>query len=184
MAGSLYATIKPRPIEDITIDGRPYRIPAHPAVIWLDALTGPTASTDIIPGLLEPDSHTVPAQEWLEIALIGDAFTVADYAALYDEVMDIAAARPRWTTERIISIAADEVWGDYIRGQIVLHHLDATKVSLAAWLDGVYALLTTGLSMEKRQQFDIQLAAPPPGAKMSQEARRRNRAAFDAIRDQ
>jgi len=181
VAGSLYASIRPRSVEDITVNGYRYRIPALPAAAWLDVMLSDVMITEMFTSLLAPVGHDEHPASQLEEAMLFGGMTDEQVRQLAHDIIDINAARPWYVARRLIDIAADEVWGDYIRGQIVLHRLDADAISLAAWLDAVYAILTTGLSADRRQQFDIQLSSPPAGEHMSPEARKRNLTALQSL---
>lgn len=177
MAGDLFANLKPRPVEDIVIDGRIYHIPPLAARPWLDILLTEGATLwDIVPGLLA-EEH---AADEVTAALIHDRITGEEYIDLVEDILEAAAARPLWVTQRLLDCARNPQVGDTIRGQLVLHRVDADNLSLSAWLDALYALLTAGVTVERRQQFDIKLNQLPPN-KRHRIDRKQQAANFEAL---
>lgn len=180
MAGDLLATVKPRPVEDIGIGDRVYRIPAHPAIVWLDVLADDDLTMwNIIPGLVEEDE----CEEHLEELLLADGIARDDYLQIVYDTIAAASGRYWWVAMRLIGIATDPQHGDFIRGNLVLHHIDARELSLAAWLDALYAIVTQRMDANAAAKFDNLLNQPPPNskAKLSRGHRRANFAAAMAM---
>lgn len=173
MPADLTASLRPWAIEDIEVGERLYRIPAHTADVWLEILLADEVSLhSIIPGLLEPD-----AGEHFEELIFAGAMQRGEWEELMWDLVGLAAGRDWWTALYLIGNAKYINNLDYVRGQLALHHIDATRISLAAWLDAVYAIFTTHMQPEDRQRFDMQLAKPPAGAKNKID-RTRQKAAF------
>lgn len=177
MAGELVASLRPWAIEDIQIGDQIYRIPPLNAADWLEHLSGPTINTwDIIPGLLEPR-----AEEHVTDLLIDTAVTRSEIEELVWEIVAITAGREWWTAIRLINYTELSETGALVRGQLVLNGVDATKISLAAWLDAVYAVIAPPhLSQENREKIDAVLRMPPTGV-VPKIDRNRQRANFAAL---
>lgn len=164
-ADSLLASIKPRAIEDIQIGDRTYTVDAWPAAEWLEVLLAEQLSLwDIIPGMIG-GPEGIYAEEALIEALNGGSLGAEEYAELAYEVLTVAAGRPWWTAMRLCASAVEPTIGNWVRGQLVLHHIDATALSLSAWLDALYGIFTQHMDADRRNNFDAMLMRPLPGAK-------------------
>jgi hypothetical protein len=178
VASDLYASLKPCSIEDIVIGGRWYRIPAKPAVEWLEVLLPEHISLwAIIPGFLEPD-----ASDYLMDLMLANEFTRDELENLFWELVGIAAGRDWWTALYLLVHAKAEANRAIVAGRLSLLGTDAEKLSLAGWLDAVYFVFAEHMSNEDRQRFDMALAKPPPGVKrtIDRDTQRRNFAALMA----
>lgn len=175
MASDLLASLKPWSIEDVIIVDQTYRVPPLPAIDWLTILLDEQVSIFAITGLLEPD-----ANENVEQHVLTGRYQREDWEELVWELVTIAAGRPWWTTLYLIGNAKHPTNVEAVKGQLVLNHIDATTISLSAWLDAVYHIFTQHMKSEDRQKFDLLLARPPAGsgAKPNPSA---NRAAFRAL---
>lgn len=176
MASDFYASLKPCSIEDIVIGGREYRVPAHPAAVWLEVLLRPQVSLwAIVPGMVEPD-----ANEDVMDLLLGNRLSYAELEDLVWELVAIAAGREWWTALYLITNATRAANADIVRGKLALHGVDATAISLAAWLDAIYAIYIENMNEDQRQRFDAQLRRVPPGVKpkIDRAEQRRNFAAL------
>lgn len=170
MGAELLAALRPYPIEDIGIGGQTFRIPAYSADRWLEALLQDRVRlTDIIPGMLEPD-----AEDAVTEALIDGTLTREELENLVWEVVAIASGREWWSTLMLIGNAKHPQYVDHIRGQLALHRIDATKMSLAAWVDAIYAIFTQNMGAEDRQKFQTMLARPPAGVSVKIDSRKRS----------
>lgn len=175
MASDLLASLKPWSIEDIVIVDRTYRIPALPAVDWLAILLDEQVSLFAITGLLEPD-----ANEDIELHILNDAYSYEEWEELVWELVAIAAGRPWWTTLYLIGNAKSATNVDMVKGELALHGVDATRISLSSWLDAVYRIFTQHMTQEDRQRVDLILARPPAGIKVKTDVKA-NRASFEAL---
>ena len=175
MASDLLASLKPWSIEDIVIVDHIYRVPSLPAVEWLTILLDDHVSLFAITGLLEPD-----ANEAIEEHILADRYTRTEWEQLTWELVAIAAGRPWWTTLYLLGNAKHVNNVDTVKGELALHGVDATKISLSSWLDAVYRIFTQHMTSEDRQKFDLLLARPPAGIKVQTDANA-NRAAFAAL---
>jgi hypothetical protein len=85
-----------------------------------------------------------------------------DLEELYQTCLDLitlVSARPWWVTLRLIGVAEDS-W-DVLGAEMIFRHIDATQLSLSAWLDVL--LLVTLRSMEPKDttMFLMRLELPP-----------------------
>ena len=161
-ASELLASIAPRAIDGISINGGSYSIAPLAADVWLDILAQETWSMwEIVPELIDD----MAAEGQLADALIDGTLSNDSYREMVHDIITIAAGRPWWSALRLISSAVSEEVGGWTRSQLVLHHIDASKLSLAAWLDALYGIYTQHMDGDKRNSFDAQLLRPPPGLK-------------------
>lgn len=176
MASDLVASLQPWPIEDIWIGHQVYRIPAMPASKWLWILLEPDVSLfAIVPGLLEPD-----AVEHVEDLIIDGSYSREELEDLAWEIVSVAAGRPWWTVLYLLMNAKAVTNSDIVQGELAMHGVDASSMSLAAWLSAVYMVFAKGMDPQKKQQFDLSLARPMPGLRVKSDPAR-NRAAFAAL---
>jgi hypothetical protein len=176
VASDLLASLRIWSIADIAIGDQIFRVPALPAVDWLEILLQDEISLwSIVPGLLEPD-----ATETFTEAIFKGEIPREDWEQLVWELVSIAAGRPWWTTLYLISNTQHFNNIEYVKGQLALHGVDATKMSLSAWLDAVYFIFIQHMKPEDKQKFDLLLARPIPGTKVKTDAKA-NRAAFGAL---
>lgn len=176
MAGDLLATVKPRLITDIQIGDKLYQIPALPAVTWLDILAADQPDLlDVLPGLIDDPA----CSGHLNDLLLDGTWTREDYEETVLAIIAVASGRYWWTTFRLLGAAKDPLIGDWLRGNLVLHHIDAEKLSLAAWLDALYAIMTKNMDPDRCAKFDAQLNQPPADSKATM-SRRHKRANFEA----
>lgn len=176
MASDLVAGLQPWPIEDIEIDGTVYRVPPLPASSWLWILLEPSVSLfAIIPGLLEPN-----AKDHIEGLIIDGAYSHEDLEDLAWELVSIAAGRPWWTVLYLLVNAKHPANLEAIQGQLALHGVDASRISLAAWLSAVYTIFVQHMKTEERQRFDLMLAKPMAGMRVKGNPAA-NRAAFASL---
>lgn len=176
MASDLVAGLQPWPIEDIWIGDKVYRIPAMTAAQWLWILLEPSVSLfAIVPGLLEPD-----ARDHVEELIIDGNFTHEEIEDLAWEIVSIAAGRPWWTVLYLLVNAKHPSNLETVQGELALHAVDASQMSLASWLSAVYMIFARNMDQQKRQQFDMSLARPLPGLRVKSNPAA-NRAAFAAL---
>lgn len=178
MASDILASLKPRSVEDIDIAGRTFTIPAMPARAWLDILLEDAwRLSDIIPGELAEDGAT----DHVMAAMMQPGFDMAAYEETVYDVIGAAAGRPWWAALRLLAHATSVQLADWTRAQLVLHHVDAEKLSLAAWLDALYGIFTQHMDSNRVARFDSQLNLPPRSGPAAKIDRRRQRANFEAV---
>lgn len=176
MASDLVASLQPWPIEDIWIGDKVYRIPPMSASQWLWILLEPSVSLfAIVPGLLEPD-----AKEHVEGLILDGQYSHEELEDLAWEIVSIAAGRPWWTALYLLVNAKHGNNLETVQGELALHAVDASKMSLSSWLSAVYVIFARNMDQQKRQQFDLALARPLPGLRVKSNPAS-NRAAFAAL---
>ena len=176
MASDLAASLKPWSIEGIVIDDRVYTVPALPASAWLTILLEePVSLFSIVPGLLQPE-----AEEDIQEVILAGRFSHEELEELVLELIGIASGRPWWTALYLLANAKHANNVDRVKGELALHGIDATRISLSAWLDAVYVIFIRPLDPKDRQKFDLLLAKPPPGIKAKADPAA-NRAALRAL---
>lgn len=148
------ASLQPWPLT-VTAVGETFTIPALPAVAWLDVFMDDSATlADIFPGLAEGDARDVILQ-----AALNELYGPAEERELVWSIVDMAAGRPWWVAIRLINIAKQS-W-DYIGGEMVIRGIDATKLSLAAWLDATFHIILRGMDQKDHTRFLLQLEMVP-----------------------
>ena len=142
-------SLKPWPAT-VTVAGLDIEIPALCAADWLAILMQAEPDLDALIADYMPEAEellfegTVSLEELYEVSL---------------ELIALVSARPWWVTLRLISVARGS-W-DVLGGEMSFRHIDATQISLSAWLDVL--LLVTLRSMEPKDttMFTMRLEAPP-----------------------
>lgn len=147
----------------VRVEGHDLEIPAMTAAEWLTVLMVESLELDdIFPGLLGEDDIDL-----VEELIISGVLGLGEFHELVLSIIEVASARPWWVTLRLIE-AARGSW-DILGGEMGLRGVDATRLSLSAWLD--ILLLTIIRSMEQKdvQMFTLKLEAPPPQAQQDAE---------------
>lgn len=153
-------------IEDIyvTIGGEEYRMPGRPAADWLRMMLSGEYSLIMPAWLDEQDASDVLAR------LMNDEFPIAEMDQVVYDVISVAAGRPWWWAMQLIMYASSDIhhWSR-INGRLVLAGIKVGKISLAAWVDAVYALHVE--NMEPGEEYDKFKAAidTPPTADLLDE---------------
>jgi hypothetical protein len=149
-------SLQPWPVI-VTCLHKELEIPALPATDWLTVLmTDPVQLDDIFPGLLGEEWV-----DWVEDQLLSGALDADDYQDTVLSIIETVSARKWWITLRLVDLAKSS-W-DVIGPEMMLRGVDASRISLSAWLDVV--LITTLKNMEPKdtQMFTSRLEAAPPG---------------------
>jgi hypothetical protein len=153
-------------IEDIyvTIGGREYRMSGRSAAVWLRTILGDDY-TLILPAWLDEDQEVL-----LMDRLMDDEFTVQEMDEAVLDVISIAAGRPWWWAMQLIMYAASDVhhWAR-VNGKLVLAGVDNSRITLAAWIDAVYALFIDGMDREDYDKFKAQIDTPPTADLLNEE---------------
>jgi hypothetical protein len=116
---------------------------------------------DIFPGLLSDED-----KDWVEDCLFYEALELAETHNLAMEILAQVSGRPWWTTLRVVG-AAKTNW-DIVGGELALRGVDASKLSLAAWLDVVTMIMINHMETSKASMWLMQLEAPPPGTEAAE----------------
>jgi len=149
-------SLQPLSVE-LTIAGLEFDIPAQSAAEWLTVLMVEDLDlADIFPGMVE---DPVPVEDLILDGKLG----LDELEETILGILEVASARPWWVALRLVEMARTS-W-DVLGAELLLRGVDATKVSLAAWLD--MALLVALRSMDPKdiQMFTLKLESPPPSAK-------------------
>jgi len=149
-------SLQPLSVE-LTIAGQEFDIPAQSAAEWLTVLMVEDLDlADIFPGMVEDPA---PVEDLILDGKLG----LDELEETILGILEIVSARPWWVALRLVEIARTS-W-DVLGAELLLRGVDATKVSLAAWLD--MALLVALRSMDPKdiQMFTLKLESPPPSAK-------------------
>lgn len=132
-------------------------IPPIPAADWLAVLMGEDLwAEDLFPGLLGEDDKA-----WVEDCLFAGDLELSEMHDLAMEILGQVSGRPWWVTLRVIGTAKAN-W-DVIGGELALRGVDATKLSLGAWLDVTTLLIINHMETSKVSMWLMQLEAPPAG---------------------
>jgi hypothetical protein len=156
------ASLRPWPV-NVTLGSREWQIPALPAADWLSVLmTDELDPDDVFPGLLT----------FSDASAVEDLLASGDIKLeeMYDTVRDIiatATARQWWVGLRLILVARDS-WNN-VGAQLILQHVDAAQLSLAAWLDTVLLTVLNSMDPKDVAMFTMQLEAPPEGEELAVE---------------
>lgn len=150
------SSLKPWPVT-VTLAGVDWVIPALPAADWLAILMAENPDPDdIFPGLLVSDD-----EQQLEDLLVSGRVTVDDLYEMVLEILEIASGRRWWVALRLIQVATQS-W-DNIGAELTLSHVDATVLSLAAWLDVLMLTILKTMDPQRVPMFTMQLEDPPMG---------------------
>lgn len=142
----------------ITVGGEEFTIPAVPAVEWLSVLMADQFDAmDLLDEFLAGDEV-----DRVNDLLISGEVTVVE---LHETILDLIAtvsARKWWVTLRLISVVRSD-WA-ILGGELLLKGVDATTLSLAAWLDVLTLIAIRLMQPDKVSMFTAQLEMPPPEA--------------------
>ena len=162
-------SLKPWPAV-VTIDHQNFEIPAMPAADWLAVLMKPELSLD------EFLFELVPGIEDLILT------TQASLDELYTVCLDLItliSARHWWVTMRLIGVAR-ESW-DVLGGEMALRHVDATQLSLSAWLDVLLLVTLRQMDPKDVTMFTMRLEAIPEDESVPEQEMEMSASAFLAM---
>jgi hypothetical protein len=142
-------SLRPFPVA-FTIGQQEFEIPALPAADWLQVLMQPDWVGDDIFLELMPDGLTI-------LDLI-DPEQTEDLAT---DIIEEVTGRHWWVAFRLVG-ALVETW-QVMGPEAVFHHVDAERLSLAAWLDAMLVLLLSRVSKDQAPGFIARLESPPYG---------------------
>jgi hypothetical protein len=148
----------------VTIGGEEYRMPGRPAADWLKMMLSGDYGLVMPAWLVEEDAVKVLAR------LADDEFPIKEVDDAVYDVISVAAGRPWWWAMQLVMYASSDVhhWSR-INGRLVLAGVRADRISLAAWVDAVYAIHIE--RMEAGEEYDKFRAAidTPPTADLLDE---------------
>lgn len=149
-ASDLVAHLRPCLI-DVVFDGAVYTLPALDATEWLCLVEGDRVDLyDIFPILAGQE-----AIEHVEDALWEGRVTIDDVAKIALAAFGAAADRPWWVANSIIQ-AAKAAWD-------IVHVHTTPHMSLAGWLDLVWAKMMAHVDPKKRAAFVNDIEKTPKG---------------------
>lgn len=161
---------------DVELAGQIVQIPALPAADWLAVLAQqPLDLEDIFPGLAPG------AFDLVDDLLYSEELTLDDLSTVVLNIITTVTGRPWWIAMRLVSGAMAN-WG-FIGSKLVLAGVDASQVSLSAWLDAVFMITVEGTPEDKLTMFYSQLEFPPPGFEPQEEIVMDRSAFIDAMAD-
>ena len=151
------SSLQPWPVI-ITLASHEVTIPALSAAEWLAVLMVGEKLwiEDVLPGLLGEDDAKL-----VEDALYDGSLDLVDLHETGLKVVEFASGRPWWVSLRVIE-AARANW-DLMGAELMLHGIDASRVSLSAWIDVSTVLMTRLMKPEDATMFLMQLEAAPEG---------------------
>jgi len=142
-------SLRPWPVT-VTFAGKDFEIPALFAADWLAYLLQPVPDLD---GLI---NDLLPGAEDLLYDLELDPDQLYEICL---ELIGMVSARPWWVVFRQITVAAHS-W-HILGAEMALAHIDATKVSLALWLDTLLVLTIRAMDPKDVTMFVMKLEAVP-----------------------
>jgi hypothetical protein len=149
-------SLQPLSVE-LTIAGQEFDIPAQSAAEWLTVLMVEDLDlSDIFPGMVE-DPVLV------EDLILDGKLGLEELEETIFSVVEVVSARPWYVTLRLVETA--RVSWDIVGAELLLRGVDATKVSLAAWLDMALLVILRTMDPKDIQMFTLKLESPPPSAK-------------------
>lgn len=143
----------------VHVAGRDVVVPAQPAAVWLELLMGALDDFDldaIFPALADEDD-----QDYVEQALYAGRLTVNDLQMLGLELVCLVSGRPWWVAIRMVHIV-EKQWS-ILGSALVMRGVDASRLSLSAWLDALWLVMFDHIPHDKWLMVSAQLEAPPPG---------------------
>jgi hypothetical protein len=144
---------------DVVLGDYAYTIPELPAADWIAAVLAEDGGA-IVPGLLNVADRRLI---WGDFARGG--FSAEELAAVERDALAAVAGRPWWEADRLVrSLAAPDNLPT-IHGELMLRGLDLERITFAAALNAVYAMVRKLLSHDEAAlaRFDTGLKAVPPG---------------------
>jgi hypothetical protein len=146
------ASLQPYPVV-VTVAGQDFEIPALTAAEWLAILMEePLDPEEIFPGLVEG------ADDFVDDALLNGSLTLEELYSLPLDIITVASGRKWYITLRLISVAKGH-W-DLLGAEFVIRHIDATALSLAAWLDALLLTILRNMEPKNITMFTLKLEAP------------------------
>ena len=140
-------SLKPWPVS-ITVGPVDVEIPAMSAADWLEIFM--TRDFDLY-DVLELVSYDVLVNADLSYEAMG---------VLAKEIISTVSARHWWIALRLIAVA-ESSW-DVVGAQLIYRGIDATRMSLAAWLTVTLYTMLQQLDPKDVTMFVSRIEAPPP----------------------
>jgi hypothetical protein len=117
------------------------------AARWLEVILDPEASwSGLLEIALDPGQVKTIASGLANGTLSGE-----DVAEIHGLLLSIAAGRPWWEVVNIVAVS-EEAWGA-IGGEMALHGVLPSQVTLAVWLDAAWTLLRRAAAANGQQEL-------------------------------
>lgn len=146
----------------VTLCDENFVVPAAPASTWLTILAAEELDgAQIIPGMLSQKD-----QERIDELLLDGELAVDDLLAGIKDVITNVSGHPWWWTIHLVSVLRGE-HGTQILGE--MSRVRADEVSLANWLNSLYAMMVRYMKEQDKAQFDAQLDSPPADVQINTE---------------
>lgn len=138
----------------INLGGDTYRIGPRPAIDWIMPLIDEDWMR-VVPGLLDRDAGSP-----LPALLLSGTVQGAECVRAARDATEIAAGMSWWTAVRLVLSSTQ--YAD-LSGQLVIDGVDATRVSLGAFTQATYRIMTRDADKKQRAKIDRSLEARPAG---------------------
>lgn len=140
----------------VELGGDPYRIAPRPAIDWMIPLLD-ESWMGIVPGLID---RADPLTSTLTSRLFDRTITSVECVRAARDATEVMAGMPWWTAVRLVLAATQN---PDLSGQLVLDGVDATRVSLGAFTQATYRIMTRDADKKQRSKIDHSLEATPEG---------------------
>jgi hypothetical protein len=150
------ASLEPFDLE-IEVAGRDFLLPAAPAVDWLRIFlaNNPTLD-DILPGMAGPQCRA-----HLYRSMMAGSFTTEEWKQLLLDIIEAVSGRRWWQALNLINAMKEPANWTPVHGHLLLRGIDVRQVSLAAWLDATYALVTENMDKDEKIKFQLAIDTVP-----------------------
>lgn len=135
----------------VNVGGRVYTIPARPALAWVV----PMSDQDwlgIVPGMIADDDDTF--DDLMDEGVI----TVKDCIDAARDAIGSASGMAWWSAVKLTGAITGN---SELAGELVLQGVDASRVSIGAFLQAAYRLLVREAGKKERRKIDADLKRPP-----------------------
>jgi len=143
---------------DLRLAGHYFHIGKHSAADWLEAVIDGTLY-QILPGWIDDDDQ---AERLGTLMLDGELSEDEVRSATLDAVT-VAGGRKHWWIFNLLGVAVSNntAWAT-LNGRLVQAGVDSERISLAAYVDALYAICVENMDKDQRIQFDTHVDSPPP----------------------
>jgi len=130
-----------------------------PAAEWVVILLqDPLDLGEIFPGLVEEE-----VRDLVEDGLIEGAITFDEVETVALDIISTVGARPWYVVMRLL-LLAQEIWDTHhIGGELAMYGVDASNMSLSAWLDAAQHIMVQHIDPKQLTMFYSKLEMPPAG---------------------
>lgn len=157
MKGNGIAALRVWPVT-VDLGSTTHRIAPLPAIRWVV----PIVDDDwlgIVPGMLDVTDRGV------DDALDVGAITYEDCVRAARDAVGVAAGMPWWSAVRLVRSVVES---PDVTGELVLRGVDARVVSLGAFTQAAYRVLTRDVDKKQRARIDRDIEMVPPGLTLAE----------------